>query len=367
MAAWGQRKSNAMCAYLTGFHRQHHLWVGRAARQALQLWRTGQCDVCFSRLNHVVSHHVALRVKSQCPDMPWIAHYSDPWPVSNYPPPYKAQFPWPVDYWQQRLNRRILRSANAITVPWTSYSRYVLGPLKDELSDKMFVVHQPNSIVGSKPVEHPVNASDEFVLLHVGHLLSQRTPKALLAGYQQFLRKCPQAVNQSKLRFVGKIHPVHREVYAASHCGNIEVPGSVTYFDSLREMQEASVLIVVQAASPDSIFFPSKLADYLAFSKPILALSPSNGTVAQVLGGTGSLIVNPDDPVQVAEAIGQLFAAWQQRDLSRFLVGDSLRQQFSATFAARQLLQVCEAHSPSPSRSACNARRVPSSSAVAAK
>jgi hypothetical protein len=62
----------------------------------------------------------------------------------------------------------------------------------------------------------------------------------------------------------------------------VQFKGSVDYLKSLELMKTADYLILIDAPSETkSIFFPSKLVDYIGANKPIVVISP-DGTSRRV-------------------------------------------------------------------------------------
>jgi glycosyltransferase involved in cell wall biosynthesis len=79
-----------------------------------------------------------------------------------------------------------------------------------------------------------------------------------------------------------------------------------SYMNSLRIASEADVLIVIDTNSPGSVFFPSKVVDYLMFGKPILALTANGGETADILAPLGHVCVDASSPTLIADAIAKL-------------------------------------------------------------
>ena len=71
-------------------------------------------------------------------------------------------------------------------------------------------------------------------------------------------------------------------VYGLDLERNVENVGRVNYQESLDYIASASICILIEATMEESIFFPSKLADYLASGKPVLAFSPGKGLAADL-------------------------------------------------------------------------------------
>jgi hypothetical protein len=82
---------------------------------------------------------------------------------------------------------------------------------------------------------------------------------------------------------------------------------SIPYIESLREMRDASALLIIDAPFEQNVFFPSKLVDYLWARRPILALTPP-GTTANIVGDAGGSIVSPQTPESIAAGVADFLA-----------------------------------------------------------
>ena len=80
----------------------------------------------------------------------------------------------------------------------------------------------------------------------------------------------------------------------------------------------------------EGIFLPSKLADYLVARKPVLALSPSVGTINDLAQEKGIVRIGPKDSHGVARELVQLFDAFSAGSLSRCAPSDGLVRRFEA-------------------------------------
>ena len=76
---------------------------------------------------------------------------------------------------------------------------------------------------------------------------------------------------------------------------NISVVEPVSYIKSLELMNSSDYLLVIDAPSDDvSMFFPSKLADYIGTNKHILGISPK-GSTNRILKELGYKCYNTTD------------------------------------------------------------------------
>src|SRR5262249_44750806 len=78
------------------------------------------------------------------------------------------------------------------------------------------------------------------------------------------------------------------------------------YLNSIRIAAEADVLVVIDTHAAGSVFFPSKVVDYLMLGRPILALTPPGSAVTEILEPLGHVCVDAGNPALIAEAIADM-------------------------------------------------------------
>src|SRR5262249_44227269 len=108
----------------------------------------------------------------------------------------------------------------------------------------------------------------------------------------------------------------------------------VDYLESLRLMQEADLLLVIDAPSELSVFLPSKLIDYMGAQRPILALSPP-GACAELVLNLGGDTARPDDPGEIAGKLAAAIADLRQSPTTAW--GDAeIRARYAAPRVAAE-------------------------------
>ena len=77
----------------------------------------------------------------------------------------------------------------------------------------------------------------------------------------------------------------------------------------------ADILLLLEFQFSQGIFFYAKLSDYLHTNRPILALSPKKGVIADIFKNGGGIIAPPHDPNGIAKALDKLISLWQSKNL----------------------------------------------------
>jgi hypothetical protein len=123
---------------------------------------------------------------------------------------------------------------------------------------------------------------------------------------------------------------------------NVQSVGRVNYEASLNHICSASVCLLIEASMDESIFFPSKLADYLVCGKPVLALSPRAGTVAD-LASRGELMRVDHDPEAIRNAITTLYSEFKRGTLSSRNPSVQLQAELQGHSVTKNFLAACQA------------------------
>jgi hypothetical protein len=79
----------------------------------------------------------------------------------------------------------------------------------------------------------------------------------------------------------------------------------------------------------EGIYLPSKFVDGVQCQRPILAISPKHGTVADLLSHFGGgVAADCRSPIEVERSLGRLFESWQAGSLETTFGSETLRGQF---------------------------------------
>jgi hypothetical protein len=273
-------------------------WARAVARKAQEL---GPFDVLHSRLNPPASHLAALAVLRQA-DLPWCAYFSDPWPHHLYPEPYRFTV-GPLARRRQELSLdAMLRQADSLVFPADRLRDWILSGRRERFREKAFVA--PHL---SEPGEAMPECNGVLRVRHAGFLMKERRIEPLLAGLERFLAARPDAAIRVEFagRSAGAAPAVPPALSAVVSFEPAMPPDAVRAW-----MAAADVALLVEANLAEGIFFPSKLSDYLAGGRPILALSPRCGVAADFLSAGGGVLAGPEDVAGIAAALARLHDLW---------------------------------------------------------
>lgn len=333
--------------YQTSFYSR---WVEDAIREAVRLHCARKFDIVYSRSLPMIGHVVGFWC-AKIFGVPWIANINDPWefhfvPGLSYPKTSRLNEAAYL-FWLKRT----IRSADLITYPCQQLHRF-----HEKLSG---IPHRAEIVphIGTRSVSKMIQPSflRSFNLVHAGKLgvseITGRSPMALLTGLRRFLDLHIDAQPVTKLTLVGQKDKATELLIEQLGMGaNVQSIGRVSYEESLKYIASASACILVEGDFEEGIFFPSKLADYLAAAKPVIALSPKTGMVANLAEQRGIIRVACNDALEIQKAIESLYLDFTDNALGAASVSQELVSQFEAPVVARKFLAAIQSLLPSTSQ-----------------
>lgn len=238
-------------------------------------------------------HLIGLEIKRRY-RLPWIAHFSDPW-VDN---PFR--YDDPLTTWlNRRMERQVIKNADAVIFTSAETSELVMRKYPVSWQEKSFCVSHcydrtlyDTSLMPSREC---------YVLRYVGNFYGHRSPNPFFKAIEQIGRETPGLLEAVSFEFVGSLNSSIINSYPSIK-QKVSFTGPVSYAESLRLMQTAHCLLVIDAPGDLSVFFPSKLVDYIGANRFILAVSPP-GTTAGVVKEVGGTVADPSNIQAIVDAL----------------------------------------------------------------
>ena len=281
---------------------RHIGWRFTVRSAALRALRHAQPDVLYSRAQPFTSHLLAGWLHRRT-DIPWVAHFSDPWLGNPYMPGGGIA---------RRLNasleRGVVEASSALVVTNRQTKEMFAKRYGPEVEGRIAVI--PHSFAGLLADLPPARRESGFLLAHVGSLYALRTPGGLLEALRM-LAASSELPEGFRLVFAGPVDRPHERAICRSGVKDcIEITGPISYEESCGWMASADALLAIDAPSrTPGPFLPSKLVEYLAAGRPILALTSPGSATHDFIEQVGGLTAAADRPDAVVAALRRLFAA----------------------------------------------------------
>ena len=292
-------------------------WLPQAIRTVRSLVRQRKFDCMITTSPPETVHMVGLALGAPRPA--WVADFRDGWTFE----PWREQFPTGpqrrIDEW---LERRVAQSAE-VTVAAT---RPIADDLHDRLeADARWVPNgrDPASLTPAESRFDPRAATDDARLVYTGTLFGSwgRDPAPLLRALSTVREE--NGLRSIRLIHAGNVTTHEREMIrragvedAVEHLGMLD-RGSV---HELQKTADALLLITSGHRSEAT----SKLFEYIAAGRPIVALADGNEAERIVCETGTGIAVSPRDADAIAGALrkvvsGELAATYSPGDVSRYI------------------------------------------------
>lgn len=321
-----QRLMNAIRGFmLTGRVLRQLEWGLSVLKVVEKLNTKVSYDLILSRAIPDFAHFAALLVHKQT-RIPWIANWNDPTPNHKFPPPY-GQGP------DSSLTPNLDKWYNIVcdhctwhTFPSERLRNYICSYLPGKIVSKSSVI--PHVALGK--FDFKVLPREDFSLCYAGSVLPPRDVNVFFEGVKRFKKSLSDADSFNVRFIVDKPDLVAKSAKALGIEDVIIIEPAVPYSQMPEILSQSHVLIIIEAPLKEGIFMASKIVDYVQIGRPILSLSPTEGTIADLFSQYGGgIAVECQSPASVVEALRTLFNHWKSGTLNKTFSSDALFNLFS--------------------------------------
>lgn len=247
---------------------------------------------------HLIGYHLK---KSR--GIKWIADFRDPWTDIYY---YKdLSHTLLAKRYDLKLERKVLNSCDKVITVGYELKKLLESKIQGSAKDKVQVITNGYDAADFKRPE--IAPSEKFYITYAGTISSYYRMEGFIAA----LADLPEEMRkQICIRFVGNISPVVNDLFAkAGLDSQLELTGYVTHDVSISYLfQAGALLLLIPDVSENKGILTGKFFEYLATGKPILAIGPTDGDVAEILKESGAgAIYSYDDAPAIKEYIISLF------------------------------------------------------------
>ncbi len=267
-------------------------------------------DLIYSRSFPPSSTLAAARLAAQY-GVPWFLHLSDPWTESSIESErYGSR-------WHRRHERLCLEAAQRIsfTSPTTLVRYQQRYP---HLRDRMTL--DPNCYDEANLQSVSWQPKQRFRIVHTGSFTLGRRPDLLIQAIQSLPADHPFLADLELIHAGPLDYHARRQFLKASTW--LHNHGPVSLAAALELQRSADVLLAVDwefNCSRDAQYLLSKLTDYLAIRRPVLAITDvDSASWLFVLENCLGTPVAHGDQAGLVTALLELWQAWRCHDIARF-------------------------------------------------
>lgn len=317
-------------------------WHYSVFREIVAKWKDRRFDAIVTFAFPMSTNLLGMWLKKYY-KVRWVAFLSDPW--ADNPHLRYTRFANKINGW---LEKRVFEHADKLVFPSHEMrDQYVVKyPM---LKNKMEYLN--HSFDPSSYAEEAPSTQGPLLLRYIGNFYGQRSAETLLAALGALLRKGVIAEGDIVLETVGGMPKRHSALYVGLLKKHglqniVKIKAPVPYQTSLKLMQESDVLVLLDAAVEGSVYFPSKLADYIGTRRPIFGITPHEGTSARIIRKVGGWIAAPNRQLEIEQQLFVLIDKHKKGLLPSHPIGDEALTEFSIHKNALRAEQIITGKEP---------------------
>lgn len=267
-------------------------------------------------------------------NVPWIMHLSDPW-VDNPFFTLKGK----LRQRHQRLELECFEAARIITL--TSDKTLAFYKKKyPHLAEKFKFL--PNVFDKDDCNVGPPSQQTKMRFVFTGRLYGTRSIHRFLDTMEEALGRYPELEANTEVLLAGFFDEENITRIRQSPLKNVTYLGALSLDEALQLQQQAHVLVLIDSIEQDeryNLFFPSKLLDYLAANRMILALTNRESTTYEVVEGKAGKCFYPENMNEMPAFIRKMIDEFQTGTFQHTTNAADLLK-YEASFNAKRLEQM---------------------------
>lgn len=252
-------------------------------------------------------HLIALELKKKF-GLPWLSDFRDPWTDIDYL--HRLPLSERSKRKHLKLEKEVLNQSNAIVV---------VG----ETMRKKYLSENANTLVitnGYDQITNNLNVvkDEQFTITHIGLMNEDRNPTNLWLVLSKLISDNSEFKKDLKIRLIGKVSDlVISEINKHGLSDNFEM---ITYLPhdeviAYQEKTQVLLLAVNNVASAKGII-TGKIFEYLMAKRPIIAIAPVDGDLAEILNETNAgSVVGFNDSTNLKKYITELYSSYKSGNL----------------------------------------------------
>lgn len=291
-------------------------------------------DLIYSRADPRSSTIMAYHLK-QYYKVPWILHMSDPWadcPLQNMTGKiYNKHNEW---------EHKCFESADLISltsIPTIEFYKRKYPRIKEKF------VFYPNVFENSNYVEQNADLlnfkNKKFRIVYTGGLAGSRSPAYFLKPLSELINSRPDIAENLEVIFAGDVDGKNRAVFQQYTLSCVKWIGKISFKEALQLQQSANYLLLIDSPIKDvskSMFFPSKLLDYMVARKRILTITTKGSAAYEVMQDLKGDICSYNEIEKIKDSIIRTYEAFLCGD-KNYLANDIPPEKYEASWNSGRL------------------------------
>ena len=251
-------------------------------------------------------HLIGLELKKKRA-VNWIADFRDPWTEIDY----FEQLPLTkrARYIHDSLEKEVLETADAVLV--------VGKTMKKKFEHFSSSIHVLTNGFDTEEVAKRVALDTKFSITHIGLMNADRNPHAFWRALKEITEENTSFANDYEVQLVGKIAPEVKDSIRGLELQNVREIGYVPHKEvKVYQSRSQVLLLAVNNVKSAKGILTGKIFEYLQAKRPILAVGPTDGDLAEVIADTNAgVLVDFNDVASMKTALLKMYDLYKGEGL----------------------------------------------------
>jgi len=307
-------------------------WAKEAFAAALELHNKQQFNVFLTSGPPFSTFRVGLDLKNKL-GVPWVLDFRDGW-VGN--PIFDTTGKKFINLQNSKLEKEAIGKA--------SLSIFATDPMCRIYEERYPAQHQNMITItnGFDPedyanIEPKQTGNAKLHFIYSGTISGKQVPTTFLNGLLKAIKGNAKIRQHLKLTFIGKFN-YHYPEGLISVRDLLETPGALPHGIALEKMSQADVFLLLINPSGGKTMMTTKIFEYLAFKKPIFAVSIPCAATELIGENNAGYIAGWGNESEIANQILSIYDDWQNKNLKR-VITDQILNKFKRRDLTRLLSQ----------------------------
>ena len=254
-------------------------WIKPSVKFLTSWLKTNPVDLIVSSGPPHSMHLIGMQLKKNL-NIPWIADFRDPWTKIDFY--HELHLTWLADRKHNRLEKQVIRNADCVVTIGKQMSEEFreMGARKTAVITNGFDTTDFEGVV--------VEPDHKFSIAHFGTVNKARNPEILWQVLSQMVAKNRDFANDLEIKFVGRADQAVKESISRYKLENYFTKTDFLPHTEVLAMQQKTrvLLLLINKTQNAGGILTGKFFEYLAAKRPILAIGPETGDVADILNNS---------------------------------------------------------------------------------
>lgn len=258
-------------------------------------------------------HLIGLQLKKEL-NVKWIADFRDPWTEIDY----FHQLPLTKKAINKHhfLEQEVLKNADSVIV--------VGNTMKENYKQFSSVIETITNGFDAEITNLKEGLDTKFTLTHIGLMNADRNPKILWSVLGELIKENKEFAVDFELKLIGKIDASVKDAIQKNNLNNnVKIINYVSHNEVIDFQKKSQVLLLIVNNVPSAKgIITGKIFEYLMAKRPILAIAPVDGDLAEILNNSkAGNVVSFEDAIALKKHILELYTQFKDGNLTVNSIG----------------------------------------------